>query len=103
VRAFTFFVSRDIFLEAVFLWMTPFDAALFKALIAWRSALPESSLLPEVTAASTFFTTVLTLLKTALLRRLRFTLCLALFMAERFFLGLALGGNSNLLIICWKN
>jgi len=78
--------------------MTPFDAALLSAFTASISVLPASSLLPEATATSTFFIIVLTALRTAVLRRFRFTACLALFMAERFFFGLAFAGNSNLLI-----
>jgi hypothetical protein len=91
-------VSLDIFLEAVFLWIMPFDAAIFSALIACSNVVPAFSLVPEFTAISTFFSTVLTPLRTLLFRRLRFTLCLALFWAEGFFFGLALAGNLNLLI-----
>jgi hypothetical protein len=40
---------------------------------------------------------VLMLLKTPLFRRFCLILCLALFIAERFFFGLAFAGNSNLL------
>jgi hypothetical protein len=60
--------------------------------------LPASSLLPEVIAVSAFFMTVLTELRTPLLRRFLFTPCLALLMADRFFFGCAFGGKSNLLI-----
>jgi hypothetical protein len=80
-------------LEAVFLWIILFEAALLSAFTASRSALPASSLLPEATADSTFFTIVLIALRTSLLRRFRFTACLALFMADRFFFGFALAGN----------
>jgi len=40
---------------------------------------------------------VLNVLRADRLRRFRFTLCRALFIAERFFFGLAFGGKSNLL------
>jgi len=70
---------------------------MFKALVACNRALPASSRFPALIADSTFFMTVLILLKTPLFRRFCLILCLALFIAERFCFGLAFGGNSNLL------
>jgi hypothetical protein len=67
------------------------------ALIAWMRALPASSRFPAFAADSTFFMIVFRLLKTPLFRRFCLILCLALFIAERFFFGLAFAGNSNLL------
>ncbi|KPK45615.1 MAG: hypothetical protein AMK74_02895 [Nitrospira bacterium SM23_35] len=67
------------------------------AFIACKRAFSASSRAPAVIAVSTFFVIVFKLLKTLLFRRLLLTLCLALFMAERFFFGLAFAGNSNLL------
>jgi hypothetical protein len=71
----------------------PFDAALFRFLIASKSALAALSLSPDETAASTFFMTLFREVRTALLRRRRFSACLALFAADKFFFGLDLGGK----------
>jgi hypothetical protein len=73
----------------------PFDAALFRFVIASKSALAALSLLPDETAVSTFFITVFREVRTALLRNRRFSACLALLMADKFFFGLALGGKFN--------
>lgn len=84
--------------------MTPFDAAVSSAFIACARAFSASSLEPAVIAVSTFFMTVFKLLKTLLFRRFLLTLWRALFIAERFFFGLAFAGNLNLLIkIDYKN
>lgn len=74
------------------------------ALIACDRAFSASSRIPAVIADSTFFMRVFRLLTTALFRRFLLVLCRALFMAERFFFGLAFAGNSNLLIdLDYKN
>jgi len=67
------------------------------AFIACNKAFPASSRFPALLADSTFFMIVLMLLKTPLFRRFCLILCLALFIADRFFFGLAFAGNSNLL------
>jgi len=77
--------------------MTPFDAAMSNALIACNRAFSASSRTPAVIADSTFLMRVFRPLTTLLFRKFLLTLCLALFIAERFFFGLALAGNSNLL------
>lgn len=67
------------------------------AFVACNRAFCASSLMPAVIADSTFFMMVFRLLTTLLFRRFLLILCLALFIAERFFLGFAFGGTSNLL------
>jgi hypothetical protein len=81
--------------EAVFFLITPLDAALLSVFVASISALPTFSLLPEARDDSSFLRIVLTVLRIVLLRRFRLTACLALFMADRFFFGFALAGNST--------
>jgi hypothetical protein len=90
-------VRREIFLEAVFLWMMPFDAAMSSAFIACPRAFSASPRAPAEIADSTFFTKVFKLLITLLFRKFLLILCRALFIAERFFFGLAFAGNVNLL------
>lgn len=57
---FTALLSLDTFLDALFLWITPLEAALSMVEEASSSALEAASLSPDSTAASTFFTEVLT-------------------------------------------
>ena len=57
----TALVIRDTFLAAVFLWKIPLEAALDISAIATGRAASAAALSPAATAASTFFTYVLTL------------------------------------------
>jgi len=57
--AFTFLETVEIFLDAVFLWIMPFEAALLSNLIVGLTTLSISSLFFDDNAVSTFFIWVL--------------------------------------------
>jgi hypothetical protein len=83
--AATFFVSFEIFLAALFLWMMPFERALLIVFTALRRTPAAVSLSPRWTAASTDFVMLLIFERSTLLRSFLLSACLALFIAERFF------------------
>jgi hypothetical protein len=86
-RAFTFFVSLEIFLDAVFLWIIPLELALLIVFIAFCSALADVSFSLALTDASTAFTTLFIFVRSVLLRSFLLSACLSLLSADRFFLG----------------
>jgi hypothetical protein len=86
-RAFALFVSLEIFLAALFLWMMPFDFVLLITFIAVPRAACTVSLFFSFIAASTAFDALLTPERSCLFRAFLFSACLALFKAERFFFG----------------
>ncbi len=78
-------VSPETLLEAVFLCMIPFLAALSMAEIASLSADEAPSMLFPATSAETFFDRVLSFVLTDLFLSSCVLACLALFMADMFF------------------
>jgi hypothetical protein len=85
-------VSRETFLEAVFLWMIPFRAALSIADMASFKAVPAVSLF-SATALSTFLHRVFSFVLRDLFFSVRVSVCRTLFMADIFFLTVACAGN----------
>jgi hypothetical protein len=98
-RVFTLLVSLEIFLEALFLWMIPFDFALLMVFIAFRRAPAAVSLSPVFTDASTFLTTPRILVRSILLRSFLFSDCLSLLIADRFFLGADFAAKLKFLLL----
>ena len=84
-RVFTFFVSLEIFLEAVFLWITPFVAALSIRDMAVPSEAFDCSRSFDSTASKSFFTEVFSCDFTLIFPSLLFSLCLILFSADLVF------------------
>jgi hypothetical protein len=83
--ALTFFVSLEIFLAALFLWIMPFERALPIVFTALKRTAAAVSFSPVWTAASTDFAMLLSFERSTLLRSFLFSACRALFIAERFF------------------
>lgn len=98
---FAFLVILEIFLDAVFLWIMPFEAALLITLTAAFNRLPMSSLFFEGNAASNFVTYVFILVCIDWLRRLSFSACRTLLSVDRSFFGAALPANCILLRIAF--
>lgn len=90
--ALTAFAKRLIFLEAVFLWKTPLEAALEISEVATTNAADAAALSPAVIATSTFFTKVLILDLIALFLAVFVAITLILFFAD---LILAIMGTSE--------
>lgn len=80
--ALAFFVSREIFRDALRFGITPFDAALSRAAVASLSVVFTCSNSFTATAAVTFLTAVLIAELTERFRSLRFSDCRALFSAD---------------------
>ena len=77
--------KREIFRDAVFLWMMPFEAERMISGCASRSATLAASLSPEAIASSTLRTYDLTRLRRALLMRVRRSAWRAAFFADFVF------------------
>jgi len=75
----------EILLDAVFLWMIPFPAALSMADIASLSAADAPSMFLPATSAETFLCRVFSFFRTDLFLSSCASVCLALFMADLFF------------------
>ncbi len=88
----------EILLAAVFLWITPLDAALAIVLMAALICLVTSSFGVEGNTDSSFFSSVFNSAFLDWLRRLNFSDCLTLFRAEGFFLGAAFPANGLFLL-----
>ena len=80
--AFTCLDRRDIFRDAVFLWMTPFLAALSITDFAMSSSFSASSFVFSFTASRTFLTMFFTLVFTDLFLRRLFSFWRARFIAD---------------------
>ncbi len=83
----------EILLDAVFLWIIPFLAALSMAEIASFSAAEAPSMLLLATSAETFFDRVLSFVLTDLFLSSCASACLALLMADMFFFRAGCAGN----------
>lgn len=77
--------KRDLRREAVFLWITPFFAALSKVAMALANCFAASSLLPAVMDFLTSFTATLNLSLVRVLNLLRRSACLMAFAADLVF------------------
>jgi hypothetical protein len=95
----TLLVSLEIFLEALFLWIIFFEPALLMVFIAFLRALADMSFSPDLTDASTALTTLRILVRSVLLRSFLFTACLALLIADRFFLGADFAAKFKFLLL----
>ena len=81
----SFFVRRDIFLEAIFLLNAPFCAPLMSCFSAFRSASLAFFLSPASILASAFLTNVRTELLLILLMRVRLSILRTIFFADFVF------------------
>ena len=89
----TSFVSLETFLDAVFLWINPFLAALSMADTTSSRAVPAVSLFFSATAFSTFFDRVFSMFLADLFSTVSAMVCRALLIADLLFLGAAFAGN----------
>lgn len=85
----TSLVSREIFLDAVFLWIIPFMAALSIAEMAFCNAAFALSPLLPATSFSTFLVRVFSMLLTDLFFSVLASVCLVLLRADLFFFSAA--------------
>ena len=81
----TIVLSLETLLDALFLWITPLEAARSIVEVAFFSSCAATALSPASTAERTFFTAVFTLLLTALLAAAFFSLVRILFLADLIF------------------
>ncbi len=86
-------MSRETFLEAVFLWITPLAFALSIALMVLFKAVFALSIFLFATSNSTFFERVFTVFLTAWFLSVIFLVCLTLFLTDLLFFGTAFAGK----------
>ncbi len=89
----TSLVRREIFLDAVFLWIIPFATALSMAAIALFKAVFAPSIFLFTTSTLTFFERVFNMLLMVRFLKVLGLVCLALFIADLLFFGAAFAGN----------
>jgi hypothetical protein len=89
----TSLVSRETFLEAVFLWIIPLPAALHIAEIALLRAAFAPSTFLFTTSNSTFFESVLSMLLTLRFLSALILPCLALLICDLLFFGAIFAGK----------